>query len=245
MKRLLFILSALILVSSCWDDDGSGSNMEYPLVADFQYNDITFFPDSTMFNTKTPEGFGYDVLNFYHQLNADKTKVNGGFTLSCLVPKSENTENLNNTYRAYMSKVVQPNYTNIYTVYRQNPDEALMPKNDVYFPYAASGTCTLLGLYVANTVEVVDSIKTNFKMGDRLTVKITGYNGSTPASDPVEVVLADYSARKDSIVSKWTAVDLDKFGAVEYVNFEVVSTNPNVPTNFCMDNFCATIKLTY
>ena len=61
MKRILFILFSLVLVSSCFDD-GSGMGQSYTASADFNYMDIAFFPDSTFFNTKTPEGFGYDAL---------------------------------------------------------------------------------------------------------------------------------------------------------------------------------------
>ena len=123
----------MILVSSCFDD-GSGMRQTYTKTADFQYTDISFFSDSTFFNTVTPEGFGYDVLNFYHLLDPGKVRVDGGFMLSCLeMPFSGNTEGMNNTYRTYLTNMTKK-YSNIYTVYVQS-DPAFMPEHDIQFPY--------------------------------------------------------------------------------------------------------------
>ena len=97
MKRIFFIIFSLIMLSSCLDD-GSGTTQKYQGRADFEYGaGAQFLPDSTFFNTKQAEGFGYDILNFYHQLDASKTGVDGGFILSCLkMPVSGKTEGLNN-----------------------------------------------------------------------------------------------------------------------------------------------------
>ena len=84
MKRIFFIIFSLIMVSSCLDD-GSGTTQRYQGRADFEYGaGAQFLPDSTFFNTRTPDGFGYDALNFYHQLDPGKIRVDGGFTLSRL-----------------------------------------------------------------------------------------------------------------------------------------------------------------
>ena len=48
-----------------------------------------------------------------------------------------------------------------------------------------------------------------------------------------------------SIVSTWTPFELTKLGAVEYVNFEILSTKPDVPAYFCMDNMVVEINLEY
>ena len=244
MKRLFFILTSIILVSSCLDD-GSETTSEYTLVADFQYGaGVSFKSDSTWFNPQSPEGFGYDALNFYYKLDAGKVMHEGGFILSCAqMPASGNTDRLPNTWRAYLTTGTQPT-DNIYTVFCQNSDPALMPEHDMKFAYKANGTCTMVGCYMVNTVEVVNAVKEHFQVGDRLSVKMTGYLEGTKTGE-TEFVLADYSAQKDSIVSRWTPVELNKLGKVEFVDFEVITTNPNVPTNFCMDNVFATIKVTY
>ena len=244
MKRLFLILFSVMLVSSCFDD-GSGMTQSYTVTANFQYSSVNFYPDSTFFNTTTPEGFGYDVLNFYHQLDPGKIRVDGGFILSCLeMPLSGETSELeNNTYRCYL-KNLKNKFSNIYTVYYQNEEESFMPKHDIQFPFTSQGTCNPLGCYITNTVEVADYVSENFGLGDRLTLKATGYLKGAKTGE-AELVLADFSAQKDSIVSAWTPFELDKLGSIEYVDFEVISTKEGTPTYFCMDELTFSAVLSY
>ena len=244
MKRLIFILFSLMTVVSCLDD-GSGMGQTYTTAADFEYGSgITFLPDSTFFNTKQTSGFGYDVLNFYHQLDPLKTRVDGGFTLSCLeMPKSGNTQGLNNTYRLYSSEP-EKLISNIYAVYYQNPEPAFMPPHDIEFPLKENGTCKIMGLYVSNTVAVVDYVKNNFSKGDNITLKATGYQGATNKGT-VEIKLVDFTEQKDSIVSTWTPFELEKLGYVDHVDFEITSTKPNTPAYFCMDMLFYNVSLKY
>lgn len=244
MKRLFLILFSVLLVSSCFDD-GSGMSQSYTITADFQYSDIKFYPDSTFFNTTTPAGFGYDVLNFYHQLDPGKVRVDGGFLLSCLeMPLSGNTAELdNNTYRCYL-KDMKKKFNNIYTVYYQSEEAAFMPEHDIQFPFISQGSCTLKRCFITNTVEVADYIRENFETGDRMTIKATGYHKGVK-TDVVEFMLADFSAQKDSIVSAWTPFELEKLGAIEYVDFEVVSTKEGTPAYFCMDELTFSAVLSY
>lgn len=242
MKRVLFILFSLILVSSCLED-GSGMRQTYTKTADFQYTDIRFFSDSTFFNTATPEGFGYDVLNFYHLLDPGKVRVDGGFMLSCLeMPFSGNTEGMNNTYRTYLTNMTKK-YSNIYTVYVQS-DPAFMPEHDIHFPFKAYGSCTLLGCFVANTVEVADYVKANFGIGDKITLKATGYlNGNKTGETSIDLV--NITEQKDSIVSSWTPFKLESLGSIEHVDFELISTKAGVPAYFCMDELTFSAELSY
>ena len=243
MKRILLFIASAIMASSCLTD-GVGSYSSYTLVSTFEYSEINFFPDSTCFNTTTPDGFGYDVMNFYHLLDPGKIRVDGGFILSCQqMPLSQKTEGLDNASRCYIADL-KAQFNNTYSVFIQNPDEYLMPKHDIGFLYKENGTCVAQGCYVTNTVEVADSIKANFKLGDRLTLKAVGYLNGVKTGE-ADINLADYSAVKDSIVSTWTSFDLTKLGSFEHVDFEITSTNPNVPTNFCMDNFTTKIELSY
>jgi hypothetical protein len=59
------------------------------------------------------------------------------------------------------------------------------------------------------------------------------------------MVLAEFSEKKDSLVTNWSAFDLKQLRSVEHVDFELVSTNPNIPPFFCMDNVVADIALEY
>jgi hypothetical protein len=229
-------------MTSCFED-GPQTKRHYVLEANFQYEGIVFNADSTLVNTQQGLGFGFDGLNFLHQLDADNIWFDGGFILSCAeMPKSGNTENLFNLYRANVPKGQVRG--NIYTVFYQNPDPLLMPKHDVEFAYAQNGTCVLSGCYVTNTVEVADFMKKNFKEGDRFAVKAIGYLNGKKTGD-AEIALADFTPQKDSIVSKWTSMDLSKLGAIDYVDFEIISTNPDVPTYFCMDNMKASVSIEY
>lgn len=243
MKRLFFFLFSFILVSSCLDD-GSGSSQEYTGIADFEYSSITFRSDSTFFVADTTGGFGYDVLNFYHNLDAGKTKVEGGFTISCLeMPVSGDTERLSRTYRCYLP-YIKNSVSNIYTVYHQNPDPALMPAHDIEFALTKYGTCDLLGCYVLNTVEVAEAVKENFKDGDKLTLKATGYLNGVKTGK-AEIILAEFTEKKDSIVGVWTPFVLDSLKTVQYVDFEIISTNPDIPLYVCMDDLYYNVKLDY
>lgn len=244
MKKFLFLLITAALAASCFDD-GSGMSQSYTVSADFNYAEIAYFPDSTFFNTQTPDGFAYDALNFYHQLSPDKVWFDGGFILSCLqMPLSGKTEGLNNnSYRCYLQPL-KTQFPNNYTVFYQNPEPGFMPEHAIKFPFTENGTCTMQGCFVTNTVEVAEYVKKNFEVGDRLSIKATGYlNGSKTGEATIN--LADFSAQKDSIVSLWTPFELTKLGSVEYVDFEIVSSKPDTPPYFCMDNMVFKVDISY
>lgn len=248
MKRIFYFLLAALSLSSCLDTD-SEMGQSYSLVATYQYSGLSFKSDSTFVNSKDTVGFAFDLLNFYHNLDASLSQLEGGFLLSCAeMPKSGNTDRLMTTYRALVPTNAVSG--NIYTVFRQNPDESKMPEHDVQFYGPGSnvilkeGTCSMGGCFLTNTVEVADFVKANFKKGDKLVVKAVGYRAGIKTGE-AEMALADFSEKKDSIVSMWTPFELTKLGYVDYVDFEVVSTNPDVPTYFCMDNMVANIEIKY
>lgn len=241
MKRLFFIISVMIMASSCFDDDMA--QMKYTLVANFDNVPFDFKSDSTYLNYKGV-GFNHDLLGFFHQMDADNIWFDGGFMLSRYnTPKSGNTAGLVNTYRAYLTKGNELN-GNVYAIYCVNPDENLMPEHDIKFLAMEDGTCQMLGCYVANTVEVAEAIKKNFKEGDKLTLKAIGYASGNKTGE-AQINLAEYTAQKDSIVSKWTAFDLNKLGAIEYVDFELMSTNPDIPGYVCIDSVVANVHISY
>ena len=242
MKRIFIILSVMFMAASCFDV-GNTATQKYTVVANFDNGVYKFSSDSTFFNT-AGVGFSYDLLGFFHQFDADGLWFDGGFALSCLdTPKSGSSEGLRNTYRAYLTKGFILN-GNAYAVFYENPDDRLMPEHDMKFLAYEDGTCTMLGCYVANTAEVAEAVKKNFKEGDKLTLKATGYRGGSVTGE-AQINLAEYTAQKDSIVSRWTAFELKKLGDVEYVDFDVISTNDAVPGYFCLDSVVATIDIAY
>lgn len=243
MKRLFFLLFTAVAVASCFGSDQDGKE-EVSGVADFQFENIDFQEDSTYFVTVTPDGFSYDLFNFYHKLDEGQTRVDGGFIISAQeMPKSGKTEGLANTYRCY-TPGTKLSYSNIYLVFHQNPDPALMPQYHIHFPLDETGNCRINGFFVANTAEVADSVKANFKEGDKLVLKATGYRNGTKTGE-VSINLAEYTAQKDSIVTKWTPFALESLGFVEFVDLEISSTDPDVPTYFCMDNLVYAAEFTY
>lgn len=242
MKKFLILFMMALGAVSCLDD-GSTMGQKYSLVASFQYSGVSFKSDSTFVNYKDTVGFGFDVLNFYHELDEGLSRAEGGFTLSYAeMPKSGVTEGLANTYRAMNPAGMSSE--NIYVVFRQNPDESKMPKHDIQFSYPQYGSCTMVGCYVTNTVETVDFVKEHFSLGDRLSLKAVGYLNGQKTGE-AEIVLADFSAQKDSIVTKWTAFDMAKLKDVEYVDFELISSKSDFPGYVCMDNVVVDIALEY
>ena len=240
MKRFLIILIALLSLTSCFK--GSSVKRKYMLEATFQYTGVRFGADSTLVNNSDVKGFGFDALNFNHVLDVNKV-FQGGFILSCAeIPASGNTAGLMNIYRANVPASVSVG--NIYTVYHYNPLPGAMPEHDMEFAFDENGTCTMLGCYVTNTVDVANFVKLNFKEGDRLSVKATGYLKGAVTGE-AEIALAEFTEKKDSIVSVWTPFELGKLGSVDCIDFEIISSNPAVPAYFCMDNMVATIDIEY
>ena len=239
MKRLIILFSIFFMATSCFDVGPNRYSGQ--LVCDFEYKNAKFNADSTLFETLDGIGIGYDVMAFYHQLSPDNLWFDGGFMLSCQdMPKSMVTEGLVNTYRA---NLVPAFNGNTYLVYHSNPD-GLMPEHDVVFLASKSGTCSVAGCFVTNTVEVATAVAETFEKGDELVLKATGYNAGA-VTGTAEMTLAEFSNQKDSIVSTWTAFNLAKLGTVECVDFEITSTKEGIPAYFCMDNFIATIELEY
>lgn len=239
------MISMALMAVSCFDM-GSKSEESYTLIATFEYTGMNyvekFGADSLFFDdTKDGVGIGFHNLAFYHKLNAGKTEVLGGFLASYLRPQRAE-EGGDNANRAYIMLPEKEN--NTYMVYRFSPQEPDRPEHDVQFLQTKYGTCEMIRCYVTNTIEVADAVAANFETDDVLVLKAEGYlNGKKTGEN--EIRLAEFTAQKDSIVSKWTAFDLQKLGSVEYVEFSMSSTRSGIPLNFCLDNMEAAINLSY
>ncbi|MBQ8838280.1 MAG: DUF4465 domain-containing protein [Bacteroidales bacterium] len=248
MKRFIFIVLVMASLASCLGDDPTVQK-SYPLCADFEltdeYTHVKFFgSDSLYFDAQNGVGIGYDLLAFLHKLDEGKIRLEGGFLLSSYeYPEGGLADGLVNTWRTN-AEIDKGQDRLSYLVFYDNPDETLMPEHDMHFTAIEYGTCSMVGCYVSNTVEVADSIAANFKLGDRLTLKATGWLNGEKTGE-AEIYLADFSAQKDSIVNTWTPFELSKLGMVEYVDFELLSTNADVPGYVCIDYVCANISLEY
>lgn len=79
-----------------------------------------------------------------------------------------------------------------------------------------------------------------FVSGDWFKLIITGYKNEVETAK-VEFYLADYRAGKNSLINKWTKVDLEKLNEVDQIKFTMESSDSgewgmNTPAYACIDN---------
>lgn len=262
LRNTIKLVGAVVLafaLTSCLDSNYSQS---YSLIANFEYgNSVKFRADSTYY-AEGAYAIGYNYLAFCHTLDQTTQEFQGGFRLSALEGQirpakveDESSEQttpseslsgeevvlLGNTWRVHAAPAV-----NTYMVYHMN---AYRPEYDIAFLVPTNGTCLIKSCQVANTAAVAEEIAEKFERGDRLVLKATGYKDGKETKT-VEINLADYTQNdkagqpKDSIVSRWTTLDLSSLQLVDKVKFEMESTK-NVQQYFCMDNMEADITLEY
>ena len=77
-----------------------------------------------------------------------------------------------------------------------------------------------------------------------MTLKAKGYLAGKPTGE-AEIVLAERTTAKDSIMSAWTLFDLSKLGTIDDVDFEIESPRDlGIPLAFCIDDVKANILIT-
>lgn len=262
LRNTIKLVGAVVLafaLTSCLD---SNYSQNYSLIANFEYgNSVKFRADSTYY-AEGAYAIGYNYLAFCHTLDQTTQEFQGGFRLSALEGQirpakveDESSEQttpseslsgeevvlLGNTWRVHAAPAV-----NTYMVYHMN---AYRPEYDIAFLVPTNGACLIKSCQVANTAAVAEEIAEKFERGDRLVLKATGYKDGKETKT-VEINLADYTQNdkagqpKDSIVSRWTTLDLSSLQLVDKVKFEMESTK-NVQQYFCMDNMEADITLEY
>ena len=251
MKKILFaLISGLTLISCLSEGEYTQTT---PVYASFEYlGEVEFEADSLFYKSNFGYGIGWQFLGFLHNVDTTSWKFNGGMLLSAqkgtlydpadtvALAKSDSLVFAQDRFRVNSLRDTLNN--NSYLVYYGNPDSALMPKHDIEFLAADFGTCTAYQCFVNNTGYVAYKVAQTFGPGDRLTLKATGYLGGTKTGE-VSINLADFSAQKDSIVSKWTTFDLSKLGTFDFIDFDVMSTKKEVPAYFCMDYFVASVTI--
>lgn len=114
------------------------------------------------------------------------------------------------------------------------------------------GSATNKSLFKPQSMMVNNSVYTYYTMlngndyckkfadGDWLVLKIYGIREGGEKIGPVEYYLADYRNGKSEIIKDWTFVSLDELGEVQYLLFQMDSSDKgkwgiNTPTYFCMD----------
>ena len=204
-----------------------------------------YFKDSIYVATEG-ESFTYMEYPLVFAQKQMAGSFHGGFLLSYLKGENNGTlvkpESENDAYRVWSAAGEDNSST--YAVYYENPVESMRPKYDIEFGYKGLGSCSPLGCYVNNTTLVARKIKEHFKEGDKLVLKAKGILPDGTVKE-TSIVLAQFTEAKDSIMYNWTAFPLSTLGAADYVDFEVISTNPDVPGYFCLDGYLASINVEY
>ena len=246
MKRFLFCAAVALSMISCLSK-GSFSQT-YTADVTFECSEDVYdnlFRDS-VYVASEGDGFVYMSYPLFFGQKQMSGSFLGGFLMSYLQGESDGrllkVANVNDAYRAHAASGATG--SKCYAVFYDNPEETMMPKYDIEFGYKGLGTCTPLGCYVNNTTLVARKVREHFQDGDKLTLKAKGtsYDGKVTETS---IVLAEYTEAKDSVMYNWTVFDMSALGVVDYVELDVVSTNPEVPGYFCLDGYLATISVSY
>ena len=247
MKKILLYVAVVFSVISCLD--GGSYSQSYTADITFEFSKEEYansFKDSLYVIDGIGDAFLYMGYPLFFAQKHTGDRFQSGFLMSYLKGeangKLDNEPTENDAYRVHAASGALDSQT--YAVYYDNPDVSLRPEYDIQFAYVGNGTCAPLGCYVNNTTLVARKIKEHFKDGDRLVLHAKGkrIDGTeTKAS----IVLAEYTEAKDSVMYNWSAFSLTSLGQVDYVDFEVVSTNPEVPGYFCLDGYVVSVNVAY
>ena len=249
MKKFLFFTVVVFSVVSCLGD--STFSQSYNADITFEFSDqaysLSFSKDSVyVLPNETDQGFLYLQYPLSFGQRQVGGKLEGGFVMSYLKGEQngmlDKEANANDTYRVHATTGASGSKT--YAVFYDNPNESMMPRYDIEFGFKGYGSCSPLACYVNNTTLVARKVREHFQDGDKLVLKARGtkFDGSISETS---IVLAEYTEAKDSVMYNWTVFDLSKLGVVNFVDFEVVSTNPQVPGYFCLDGYIASINVSY
>ena len=250
LNQLLVVFFAALSVVSCLPE--ADYSQTAVVSASFEYVNAPFDTDSLFYKSDRGAGIGWGSLGFMHKVDTTSWTFEGGVLLSCkegtiydpadtvAMAKSDSLVYAQDLYRVNSVKDTLSN--NSYLVYYQNPDSSKMPEHDVLFLIEENGACQAQYCLVNNTSYVAYKAAKTFAPGDRITLTATGYLKGAKTGE-VSMHLADFSAQKDSIVSKWTVFDLTKLGVFDAVDFNVASTKEDVPAYFCMDHFTASVTV--
>ena len=248
MKKNLVVFLAAMMAVSCFKDGPTNSH-QYNMFATFEYvNDYDipaqFGEDSLYVNDITGLGVIWNDVAFLHKLSDDKKTAKGGFILSCLkgnvYKEGYEADPAKDLYRVN----APADSSRTYMVFVDAGAEDMMPAHDVEFFNDQYGTCLVGGCFVNVPVYVAFAASKEFKDGDALVLKATGLrDGKVTAEKSMELITC--TEGKVVIPEMWKVFDLKELGDIQYVDFDVQSSNPKVPEVFCMDNFGARVSLEY
>lgn len=247
MKKILVLFIAAFAAVSCLE--GGSFKQSYTADITFEFTNDVYsqaFKDSLYVMSTSDEAFYYGSYPiFFHQKQLNGT-FHGGLLLSYLKGESggwltkEPSEN--DAYRVHAATGASDSRT--YAVFYDNPVKEMMPKHAVEFGYKGLGTLSPYGCYVNNSTLVARRIREHFQDGDKLVLKAIGTTTSG-AKTETSITLAEYSEAKDTVMYNWTPFTLSSLGAVDYIDFEIESTCPDVPGYVCIDGLLAGVAIEY
>jgi hypothetical protein len=256
MKKILLFAAIALSMVSCLTK--GAYSQSYTADITFEYQDQVYkneFGKDSVYVCPKEEDQGFLYLQFplfFGQRQAGG-KLAGGFVMSYLTGEKdgllEKEPSANDEFRVHAAMGSPDGKagaagSKTYAVFYDNPQESMMPKYDIEFGYKNNGSCSPFACYVNNTTLVARKVREHFQDGDRLVLKAKGTKLDGSVSE-ASIVLAEYTESKDTVMYNWTIFDLSKLGAVDFVDFEVVSTNPQVPGYFCLDGYFASISISY
>ena len=247
IRNFIVLITVALMAASCLGD-ASYSN-KYTADITFEFDESVyknyFGADSTYVLKDEDQGFYYDPSLVFGQTHEADTFL-GGFLLSFLPGEANGAllkpEHVNDRYR--VNAPTGATKSKCYVVFYDNPDNTKMPDPHMVFTYRGLGTCTIAGCYVNNTTLVARKVKEHFQDGDKLVLKAIGTTASG-AKTETSITLAEYSEAKDTVMYSWTAFQLSALGAVDYIDFEIESTCPDVPGYVCIDGLLAGVAIEY
>ncbi len=234
-RKLILTAAVAVCTVSCLKDDEANNSYSYTSRISFD-NAGAIMSDSLYFDRQIGLGIGWDDMAFYHKLNEEKSEFLGGFIMSNLKSGGRSE---NDRFR------VNSGTSNTYSVYYVNPDPEKMPERDIEFIMSKYGTCNPRYCLVNNTKEVAEAVKSSFKDGDRLAIKMTGYLAGEKTGEADFLLAEYYHDKKDTVVTTWTYMGLDKLGAIDVIDIEIVSNRNDIPKAFCMDDMAASVRISY
>lgn len=217
----------------------------------FEYSDQVYTREFTKDSiyvcpNEEDQGFVYTQFPLFFGQKQVGGNLEGGFVMSYLKGEANGVlskePHANDAFRVHAAAGASDSRT--YAVFYDNPSESMMPQYDIEFGYKGYGSCSPVGCYVNNTTLVARKVREHFQDGDKLTLKARGTKSDGSVTE-TSIVLAEYTESKDSVMFNWSVFDLSKLGAVDFVDFEVESTNPQVPGYFCLDGYYASINISY
>lgn len=154
--------------------------------------------------------------------------------------------------------------TNTFLYFRQSSGN--MPEDHIMFLSSGVGTCAPVGMYVCNSASAVRTIRgesvdsTVYNLNGDIILRATGYLGEEETGH-ADYLLARKGAselndangeRLDSLVTSWQPFELGDLGNIDKIRLEVRLSDesdrarfPNGYIDVCIDNFIASVSISY